>query len=61
MSDDTNTGPTGEQPTAADIDPGTLAQLKRQLGELTGRDLDLTDIQSSTCSRSPPGPTAMAR
>lgn len=45
MGDDTNTGPTGEQTTAADIDQGALAQLKRQLEELAGRELDLTDVQ----------------
>ena len=45
MGDDTNSGPTGEQPTSADIDQGALAQLKRQLGELTGGELDLTDVQ----------------
>jgi hypothetical protein len=45
MGDDTNTGPTGEQTTAADFDQGALAQLKRQLGELTGGELDLTDVQ----------------
>jgi hypothetical protein len=45
MGDDTNTGAAGEQPTAADIDHGALAQLKRQLGELTGQELDLTDAQ----------------
>ena len=45
MSDDINTGPAGEQTTAADIDPGALAQLKRLLGELSGGELDLTDMQ----------------
>jgi hypothetical protein len=45
MGDDTSTGPTGEQPTEADIDQGALAQLKQQLGELTGGELDLTDVQ----------------
>jgi hypothetical protein len=45
MGDDTSIGPTGEQPTAADIDQGALAQLRRQLGELTGGELDLTDMQ----------------
>jgi hypothetical protein len=43
--DDTNTGAAAEQPTAADIDQGALSQLKRQLGELTGGELDLTDVQ----------------
>jgi hypothetical protein len=45
MGDDTNTGPTSEQTAAADIDQGALAQLKRQLGELTGQELDLTEAQ----------------
>ena len=45
MGEDTNIGPTGEQPTAVDIDQGALAQLRRQLGELTGGELDLTDVQ----------------
>jgi hypothetical protein len=45
MGEDANTGSTGEQTTAADIDQGALAQLKRQLGELTGQELDLTEAQ----------------
>ena len=45
MGEDTNTGPTGEQPTSADIDQDALAQLKRRLWELTGGELDLTDVQ----------------
>jgi hypothetical protein len=45
MSGDANSGPAGEQPTAPDIDQGALAQLKRQLGELTGQELDLIDVQ----------------
>ena len=53
MGDDTNSGPTGEQPTSADIDQGALAQLKRQLGELTGGELDLTDVQVIKGGRAP--------
>ena len=45
MGEDANTGSTDEQTTAADIDQGALAQLKRQLGELTGQELDLTEAQ----------------
>jgi hypothetical protein len=45
MGDDTSTGPTGEETTAADIEQAALAQLRRQLGELTGGELELTDAQ----------------
>jgi hypothetical protein len=45
MSGDASTRSSGEQTTAADIDQSALAQLKHQLGELTGQELDLTDAQ----------------
>ena len=60
MGDDTNSGPTGEQPTAADLDQGGLAQLKRQLGELTAGELDLTEVQVINLSAAI-GPEATAR
>jgi hypothetical protein len=45
MENDMNTEPNGEQTTAPNIDPGALAELKRQLGELTSEQLPLTDQQ----------------
>jgi hypothetical protein len=45
MENDMNTEPNGEQTTAPDIDPGALAELKRQVGDLTSQQQSLTDQQ----------------
>jgi hypothetical protein len=45
MENDMNTEPNGEQTTVPDIDPGALAELKRQVGDLTGEQQPLTDQQ----------------
>ncbi len=45
MDNNTNAEPTTEQAVVPGIDPATLADLKRQVGELTSGELPLTDQQ----------------